>query len=254
MEAPAPAPGGALPRELVAEMAKHGLTEADQRLLFAEGFTTVERFKGLGDDDYPPGIDIGARREAKRQLDQAALQAQHDEKVQAARDRNIAACLEKMRQALTQAQLDDNAPVAAILQRAPNMDALRRLVEDRGALDAIGIGAYDRVQLQNFCRGPGLRLVVREAVPKREAVGKALTEPERHATSCAMVFAESILRSTPCSRCWHVRKRGARSATARRSDSSPPCRGDGRAWRPDAFDWPFGHDSTPNVEREIDQK
>ena len=46
VEAPSPAPApGALPRELAAEMAKHGLTDADQQQLFGEGIITVDRFK-----------------------------------------------------------------------------------------------------------------------------------------------------------------------------------------------------------------
>ena len=182
VEAPsssAPAPR-ALPRKLATEMAKHGLTEADQRLLFREGITTVDRFQGLSDANYPTGIDVGARREAKRRLDQAVLQAQHDQAVQAARDQHVATCLNQVRQALKQAKLTDNAPRAAILKQAPNMDALRQLAEDRGALGVIGVGAHDRQQLQNFCRGPGLRLAVpvQETVPPVE---QAQTEPQRRA-------------------------------------------------------------------------
>eukprot|EP01046_Picozoa_sp_COSAG06_P008370 COSAG06_NODE_421_length_15973_cov_18.743795_11_plen_447_part_00 len=181
VEAPSPAPApGALPRELAAEMAKHGLTDADQQQLFGEGIITVDRFKGLSDANYPTSIDVGARREAKRQRDQAAAQARHDQAVQAARERHTAACLEQVRQALAQAQLTESAPVAAILKRAPDVGALRRLAEDRGALEATGVGAHDRQQLQNFCCGAGLRL----AAPVPEVVlpvERALTEPERQA-------------------------------------------------------------------------
>jgi hypothetical protein len=216
VEAPSPAPApGALPRELAAEMAKHGLTEADQRLLFGEGIITVERFKGLSDANYPTSIDVGARREAKRQRDQAeqaraqaaaqatraaaqaAAQARHDQAVHAARERHTAACVEQVRQALRQAQLTDNAPVAAILKRAPDVGALRRLAEDRGALEASGVGAHDRQQLQNFCRGAGLWL----AVPVREAQAGALTEPEAERQAQAEAERKAAARRHCCQAC-----------------------------------------------------
>ena len=167
----------ALPPQLAAEMAKHGLTAADQQQLFQrEGITTMGRFKSLRDANYPSNIDIAARREAKRLLDQAPAQARHDQALQAARDRHAAACLEQVKQALTRAQLTDSAPVAVILERAPDIDALRRLAECPGTLEATGVGAHDRQQLQNFCRGAGLQLKMplQEVVP----LERALTEPE----------------------------------------------------------------------------
>eukprot|EP01044_Picomonas_judraskeda_P002026 COSAG03_NODE_134_length_11903_cov_30.799729_6_plen_521_part_00 len=168
----------ALPPQLAAEMAKHGLTAADQQQLFQrEGITTMGRFKSLRDANYPSNIDIAARREAKRLLDQAPAQARHDQALQAARDRHAAACLEQVKQALTRAQLTDSAPVAVILERAPDIDALRRLAECPGTLEATGVGAHDRQQLQNFCRGAGLQLKMplQEVVP----LERALTEPEK---------------------------------------------------------------------------
>ena len=205
--APAPESCGQLPPALAAEMAKHGLTEKDQRQLFQrEGFTTVDRFKGLRDDSYPTNIDIGARRESKRQIDQAAAQARHDRASRPARERHIAACLEynaacleQVRRALLQAELIDTAPVAAIIGELQNktlelalkhpgadvVDAfvtgLRRLADDRGALEALGVGAYDGQQLRAFCRGgrvgPQLVAPVLEVVEVEVEV--VLTEPER---------------------------------------------------------------------------
>jgi hypothetical protein len=271
----APERCGQLPPALAAEMAKHGLTKQDQCQLFQrEGVTTVDRFKGLRDDSYPTDIDIGARREAKRQIDQAAAQARHDEASRPARERHAAACLEQVRQALLQAGLTDTTQVAAILGElknhttpvglmcpmcpgsapggehpmnpawlhqgdytkvdtgdytkvvtriqkncdvcsmrgtayrcargcdydvcqscgwevnkavlstpdlAPGLDALRRLAEDRGALEALGVGAYDGQQLRAVCRsgrvGPQL-----EALPPVEVV---LTEPQRQKAEAA---------------------------------------------------------------------
>ena len=195
-----PPPPGDVPRELAAEMVKHGLTEADQRQLFEQGITTVDRFKGLSDANYPTSINVGARREAKRQRDQVAAQARHDQAVQAARERHTAACLEQVRQALAQAKLTDNAPVAAVLKRTPDVGALRRLAEGPDHLERLGFGAHDKQQLQNFCRGAGLRLVapVREEVPPME---RALTEPERQAEAQAEAERKAAVRRQQCEAC-----------------------------------------------------
>ena len=48
-------------------MQAHGLTAEEQAQLIAEGVTTVEIFSKIPDDEFGrSGIDISARREAKR--------------------------------------------------------------------------------------------------------------------------------------------------------------------------------------------
>jgi hypothetical protein len=74
-----------------------------------------------------------------------------------------------------------NKAVLSTPDLAPGLDALRRLAEDRGALEALGVGAYDGQQLRAVCRsgrvGPQL-----EALPPVEVV---LTEPQRQKAEAA---------------------------------------------------------------------
>ena len=187
---------GAVPQKLAKEMAKHGLTEADQQRLFQqEDVTDVKRFQRLTDENYPAEIDIRARREAKRQQDQQAAQELHDQAqaeaherhdaaVQGARIQHEIACRDVMRRALVTAKLSDAEVIEAVLKVAPDIDALRELVQDRDTMADIGMTAFDRQQLTDFCRGKGQRWVMPtpQAVPPVEIVPPievVLTEPER---------------------------------------------------------------------------
>ena len=63
-----------LDKKMTEAMQAHGLTTEEQAQLIAEGVTTVEIFNKIPDDAFGrSGIDIAARREAKR--DQADGQA-----------------------------------------------------------------------------------------------------------------------------------------------------------------------------------
>jgi hypothetical protein len=66
--------------DLAAAMDLHGLTEADQKLLVAEGVADLETLADLRDEDFVlSGIDIGARREDKLRVDMEAAAARHVE-------------------------------------------------------------------------------------------------------------------------------------------------------------------------------
>ena len=65
--APAALADSPMPRELVGEMEKHDLTEADKLRLFEEGVTNVDGFKSLNDASLlASGVGIAARRRAKQ--------------------------------------------------------------------------------------------------------------------------------------------------------------------------------------------
>lgn len=80
-------------RALKEAMQAHALTAEDQAQLIAEGVTTVEMFNKIPDDEFGrSGIDIAARREAKRARDQAAEDARYSDAV-AAEDVRYAAAV-----------------------------------------------------------------------------------------------------------------------------------------------------------------
>ena len=79
-------------RPLKEAMQAHGLTAEEQAQLIAEGVTTVEIFSKIPDDEFGrSGIDIAARREAKRARDQAAEDARYYDAVAAEDVRHAAA-------------------------------------------------------------------------------------------------------------------------------------------------------------------
>jgi hypothetical protein len=79
-------------RKLKEAMAAHGLAEGEQAQLLAEGVTTVSVFDSLSDEQLLlSGIDIAARREAKKRRDQAAEDQRYAAAVAAAEQEHASA-------------------------------------------------------------------------------------------------------------------------------------------------------------------
>jgi hypothetical protein len=147
--------------DLTAAMSKHGLSEDEQIQLHKEGVADVETFAALRDEDFVlSGVDIGARRQEKLQLDRAAAQIRH------------ADALKRQAQALL-----EEAGLRPAGRRA--LDSLRevgevqRLTPER--MTELGLGIVDRQTLSDFIRT--------ERVRSAQPVGaeEVLTEPQRSA-------------------------------------------------------------------------
>ena len=142
-----------MPRDLVDEMAKHGLTEADQLRLFGEGVTNVDGFKSLNDASLlASGVDIAARRRAKQQLESREPR------------------LHQVQELLDGAGLSASARDA--VRGVADLHALHLL--DEHAMAQLGIGIMDRT-----------KLLERRSAWRRMAMRKVPTEPEAEAASRA---------------------------------------------------------------------
>ena len=192
----APAASSAIPNALSMEMEKHGLTPADQLQLYEEGVQSVLDFKSLSDDQVlASGIDINARRQAKKQRDEVPLRQAHAELVRQerqahaererrAQERHTEAKRAQVEQALVRAELSHSGQLT-VLTHAQDVDALWQLTLNRQALVQVGLGAMDRQKLENFQarEGGNLRLPTAELVPPLVVppFQGALTEPELEA-------------------------------------------------------------------------
>ena len=142
-----------VPRDLVDEMAKHGLTEADQLRLFGEGVTNVDGFKSLNDASLlASGVDIAARRRAKQQLESREPR------------------LHQVQELLDGAGLSASARDA--VRGVADLEAMHLL--DEHAMAQLGIGIMDRA-----------KLLERRSAWRSVAMRKVPTEPEAEAASWA---------------------------------------------------------------------
>jgi hypothetical protein len=146
-------------RRLMEAMRAHGLTEAEQAQLVAEGVTTAEVFDDLTDALIAgSGIDIAARREQKRRNDQR----------------------EQVQQILRVAGV--SAAAASKLHAVSSVLELKEL-------DVVGIpqlSIIDRKQLQDVIRSPAvLRAPLVLTEPEREQQRRQLLDDEMEANLSA---------------------------------------------------------------------
>ena len=132
-------------------MQAHGLTTEEQAQLIAEGVTTVEIFSKIPDDEFGrSGIDIAARREAKRARDQATVDARYSDAV-AAEDVRYASAVaveeQRYAQALRQQvhtmiteQLGDGAAAASLKGAVASLAELQGMSADTIQQLGLGIG------------------------------------------------------------------------------------------------------------------
>jgi hypothetical protein len=156
---------GRLPPELAAEMAMHGLTQADQLLLFHEGVTTVDGFSRLDDANMlASGIDMTARRRAKQLHDQREPR------------------LHQVHALLASSGL--TVPAREAIQRvAPDLDALRGI--NIHTMTELGIGIMDRATLLDAQEAwQSLHMpVVPTELERRAEVERKAAEVERKAAA-----------------------------------------------------------------------
>eukprot|EP01046_Picozoa_sp_COSAG06_P010480 COSAG06_NODE_573_length_14086_cov_30.835633_7_plen_656_part_00 len=116
---------------------RHGLTQADMQQLQDEGLDSIDGFLMMTDHDFQAsGIDIVARREAKRVNDQLAAQKHH--------------MLDLKKQA--QALLDEaglTGPGREALRQVASLEQLKRLRSEQ--LARMGLGIVDRQMVLAFC-------------------------------------------------------------------------------------------------------
>ena len=151
---------------LAADMAKHGLTEADQLRLFGEGVTSVDGFGRLSDANVlQSGVDIAARRRTKQQRDEREP---------------------RFRQA--QALLDGAGLSAPARDAVRHVASLRRI--DVHARTELGLGLMDRATLLK--KQEAWRSLAMPVVP---------TEPERRAERTLRVSALLLLCGVAVAQC-----------------------------------------------------
>eukprot|EP01045_Picozoa_sp_COSAG04_P008830 COSAG04_NODE_498_length_13385_cov_46.317853_4_plen_399_part_00 len=187
-----PASPSELGARLVAAMAAHGLTEAEQRQLHGEGVVNVKEFEKLCDDDFDlSGIDIAARRQEKLERDRAAAEARH---AQAIVDRDARVRRQREAAAAKHArELQDQ--VQGVLDRAGLTEQGREAVRHLGDLDAlrwldkqgmaeIGLNITDRRKLEELCNSDKVQqaqmpVLEEVAVLEELHMEEVMTAPER---------------------------------------------------------------------------
>ena len=134
-------------RPLKEAMQAHGLTAEEQAQLIAEGVTTVEIFSKLPDDEFGrSGIDIAARREAKRARDQAtedARVAAEDVRYASAvavEEQRYAQALRQQVHTMITEQLGDGAAAASLKGAVASLAELQGMSADTIQQLGLGIG------------------------------------------------------------------------------------------------------------------
>ena len=114
-------------------MDAHGLTNAEQALLIADGVTTAKVFNGLSNEQFgPSGIDINKRREEQRLRDQAAEDERHAEALDEEQRRQW-----QQVQALITKELGSGA-AASKLEHVASVAELRAF--DLSSIQQLGLG------------------------------------------------------------------------------------------------------------------